>query len=74
MILHFLKHGRWSHDLINGRDSAGRLTESCTFCGYARIVLSEELVKGPAFTQVPDKGSVMTKAEKVTPFQRQKAG
>jgi hypothetical protein len=75
-LYHFLKHGSFSHEFQNGRDRDGRLTEQCVDCGFYRVILGAEIVKGPAHIQQVDYGARLTKAKRVTkqnitPFERQ---
>ena len=63
-LWHLLCHGKWSHDLHRGRDAQGRLLQFCTVCDYARLVLDEEAVIGPAHHQRPDLGARVNKAWK----------
>jgi hypothetical protein len=63
--IHFLKHGSFVHEFQNGRDRDGRLTEQCTLCGFSRVILGAEIVKGPAHIQQVDYGARLTKAKRV---------
>jgi hypothetical protein len=54
-LIHFLKHGRFSHDLIRGRNASGHLTDQCSLCSYARVLFGEALIlDGPAHKPVED--------------------
>jgi hypothetical protein len=63
-LIHFLKHGRFTHDLIRGRTSAGHLTDQCSLCPYSRVLFGEALIlDGPAHKPVEDwtrKGTAKT--------------
>ena len=71
-LWHFLRYGSLTHEMLRGRDPLGRLTEQCTACGYSRVVLGEEIKKGPACQQAQDLGAVKTKAIRDTKFQQKR--
>ena len=66
-LWHLLKHGQFEHDYHRGRDPLGRLTQTCTLCGFTRLVLCEDAIIGPAHHRQPDLGArTALKATRVT--------
>lgn len=63
------------HDEQNARDEQGRLVRWCTSCGFSRVVLGEDVIKGPKALPDPVPGQPKIKAvpESVTPFERKRA-
>lgn len=62
-LWHLLRYGTFAHDLHRGRNAEGKAVEVCALCGYARVVLAEPVIVGPAHQQVPDIGAVRTQAQ-----------
>lgn len=64
MIWHFLRYGRFAHDLHRGRDKDGRSIDVCVLCHFTRFVLAEDVIIGPAHHQRKDFGAIQTKAKR----------
>lgn len=50
-----------SHDFVNGREGE-TLVRHCTNCRLNYPILATPIVRGPRSTQIPDLGTVRTKA------------
>lgn len=61
MILHFLRHGSFSHEFTNARDDQGQLVHRCVLCGLDVPVLASAVIKGPKAVPDPVAGQPKTR-------------